>query len=123
MHKAVKANVWLVLTNKAEPPCQAGAFGAAKLKTLSYFLDREPVDHCIDATYLRRTTTSQKGGWLPLFGGITSAITNAIRLDDCGTVPCSVGHFLLSAGGLLCVILPIKAWFDRKESHAVEEEC
>lgn len=47
-----------------------------------------------------------------------SAITDAIRLVDCSTVRCLVGHILLTAGGLLCVILLIKEWFDRKESRA-----
>jgi len=45
MHPAVEPDTWTILTNQAEPPRQAGAFGATKLKALSNFLDGESVYH------------------------------------------------------------------------------
>ncbi len=53
----------------------------------------------------------------PNFRGITSAITDAIRLADGDTIRCYVRHILLIAGALLCVILLIKAVFDRAEAR------
>jgi hypothetical protein len=100
MHLAVKPDAWLVLTNQTESTRQARAFRAAKLKALSNFLDRESVDHSLDATHTAVSTTSQKGGCWPLFRGVTSAITNAIRLADGRTLSSYVGHILLIAGTL-----------------------
>ena len=91
MHSAVKPDALTILTNQAEPARQTGAFGATKLKALSNFLDGESVYHSLDATQPGMSTTSQEGGRWPLFSGITSAITDAIRLAGSGTVPCSGG--------------------------------
>jgi hypothetical protein len=54
----------------------------------------------------------------PICRAITSAITDAIRLVGCGTIPCLVGHILLVAVGLVCIILLIKAGFDRAEARS-----
>jgi hypothetical protein len=35
-----------------------------------------------------------------------------------GTIPCLVGNIFLIAGAIVCLILLIKAWFDRTESRA-----
>lgn len=93
MHPALNPYAYTILTNQAEPPCQTGAFGATKLKVLSNFLDGESVYHSLDATQACVNTTSQEGGCWPLFRGVTSAITDAIRLADCGAIPCSSGPY------------------------------
>jgi hypothetical protein len=93
MHSAVKPDALTILTNQAEPARQAGAFGATKLKALSNFLDGESVYHSLDATQTGTSTTSQEGGSWPLFCGITSAITDAIRPAGCATVPYSGGPY------------------------------
>ena len=82
MHTAAKTDALTILTNQAESTRQAGAFGTAKLKALPDFLDGESVDHCLDVTHTGAGKTSQEGGWLPLFRGITSAITDGIRLGS-----------------------------------------
>src|SRR5579864_2696918 len=81
MYSAVQPDAWTILPNQAKPSRQAGAFGATKLKTFSNFLDGESVDHYPHATKTGASPTSQERGCSPLFRGITSAITDAIRLD------------------------------------------
>jgi hypothetical protein len=41
----VEPDTWTILTNQAEPPCQAGAFGATKFEALSNLLDGQSVYH------------------------------------------------------------------------------
>jgi hypothetical protein len=50
-------------------------------------LDGESVYHSLDATQPGVSPTSQEGGCRPLFRGVTSAITDAIRLAGCGAIP------------------------------------
>ncbi|HYM76969.1 MAG TPA: hypothetical protein VE377_13405 [Candidatus Dormibacteraeota bacterium] len=52
-----------------------------------------------------------------IFSAITSAITEAIRLAGCGTVPLRVRGILLAAVALVCLIL-VKLGFDRMEARA-----
>jgi len=106
MHPAVEPDAWTILANQAQPPRQAGAFGATKLKTLSNLLDGESVDHSLDATQTGVSTTSQEGGCRPLFRGITSAITEAIRLGESGAIPWSGGPYSPDCGRA-CVCRPL----------------
>ena len=105
MHPALNADAYAILTNQAEPSRQAGAFGATKLKVLSNFLDGESVYHSLNATHTGMSITSQEGGCWPLFSGITSAITDAIRLAPRDTVSCS-GEVHSPNCGRACVCRP-----------------
>lgn len=105
MHPALHSDAYTVLTNQAEPSRQAGAFGATKFKALSNFLDGESVYHSLDVTQTGVSTTSQEGGCWPPFRGVTSAITEAIRLASCGAIPCSGGPYSPNRGRA-CVCRP-----------------
>ena len=77
----------------------------------------------LDATQHGVSTTYQESGCRPPFRGVTSAITDAIRLAGCGAIPCCVGHILLIAGALVCVVLVlIKVVFDRAEARDKTEK-
>jgi hypothetical protein len=77
----------------------------------------------LDATQPGVSTTYQEGGYRPPFRGVTSAITVAIRLAGCGAIPCCVGHILLIAGALVCIVLVlIKVVFDREEARDKREK-
>lgn len=56
-----------------------------------------------------------------IFCAVTSAITDAIRLAGWDAILCLVGHILLVAVGLVCVILLIKAGFDRVEARSLRK--
>jgi len=98
MHPAVEPDARNILTNQAEPPRQAGAFGATKLKALSNLLDGESVYHSFDATRSGVSTISQEGGCWPPFRVVTSAITDAIRLAVVCAIPCTGGPYSPDSG-------------------------
>ena len=122
MNVAVQRDARPVLTDQFDSTSQASALRTAKLKAVSNSLDGESVDHSPDDTHDAVSTTLQNGGgWAALSWRYRFSYQRH-STRQCSTILSCVGKILLIAGGVGCVILLMKAWFDQAESRAKQSK-